>query len=170
MKWKLAALCALLITLGITATAFAHGAKIEYKIGLTVEILAAYDSGEPMAGAQVAIYTPDNPSTPWMTGSCDEEGHFAFTPDTSKPGTWDVQVRQAGHGDIIHLPIGENMALSGATGYTTLQVENRLVVRGCHPVFLLIGAAVLSCFLRIIVLLAAVGSRIYHYWADPMLL
>lgn len=122
MKWKLAALCALLIALGITATAFAHGAKIEYKIGLTVEIHAAYDSGEPMAGAQVTVFAPDNPSTPWLTGSCDKEGRFAFTPDTSKPGTWDVQVRQAGHGDIIHLPIGENVALSGATGYTTLQI------------------------------------------------
>ncbi len=44
--------------------------------------------------------------TPWLTGICDQQGRFSFTPDPDLPGTWDVQVRQAGHGDIIHIPVG----------------------------------------------------------------
>jgi nickel transport protein len=31
-------------------------------------------------------------------------------------------VRQAGHGDMVHIPIGEGMATTGGTGYTPLQI------------------------------------------------
>jgi len=121
--WKLLiALFTLLLALGMTATASAHGAKIAYQISMAVEIRAAYDTGEPMAGGQVTVYAPNDPSTPWLTGICDEDGRFTFTPDSSQPGTWDVQVRQSGHGDMIHIPIGEGMAVAGGTGYTPLQI------------------------------------------------
>ena len=121
--WRLLGiLLALLLALSLTATASAHGAKIEYTINVAVEIRAAYDTGEPMAGGQVTVYAPDDPSTPWLTGVCDEEGRFAFTPDPSRPGTWDVQVRQSGHGDMVHIPIGEGVAMTGSTGYAPLQI------------------------------------------------
>jgi nickel transport protein len=122
MKGKLFALFTLLFALGLTMTAHAHGAKIEYTVNMAVEIRALYDTGEPMAGGQVTVYAPDDPSTPWRTGTCDEEGRFNFTPDLDKPGTWNVQVRKAGHGDMIHIPIGEDTATRGSSGYTTLQI------------------------------------------------
>jgi len=138
MKWRLlVALLTLLLALGITATASAHGAKIEYTISMAIEIRAAYDTGEPMAGGQVTVYAPDAPSTPWLTGVCDEDGRFIFTPDTSRPGTWDVQVRQSGHGDMVHIPIGEGMAVSGTTGYTPLQI----VLMGASVVWGFAGTA-----------------------------
>ena len=141
MKWRLilplALLLALGLTLGLTMTASAHGAKIEYTINMAVEIRATYDTGEPMDGGQVMVYAPDNPSIPWLEGVCDEEGRFVFTPDPSKPGTWDVQVRQAGHGDMVHIPIGEDMAVSGGTGYTSLQI----VLMGVCVVWGFVGTA-----------------------------
>ena len=137
MKWKFVLLLALLLALGMTATASAHGVKLQYKISMAVEILAAYDTGEPMAGAQIAVYAPDDPTTPWLTGVCDEEGHFSFTPDPSKAGTWDVQVRQSGHGGMIHIPIGEGMAVAGGTGYTPLQI----VLMAACVVWGLVGTA-----------------------------
>ena len=138
MKWKLlVALFTLLLALGLTATAFAHGAKIEYTISMAIEICAAYDTGEPMAGGQVTVYAPDDPSTPWLTGVCDEEGRFTFTPDPSRPGTWDVQVRQSGHGDMVHIPVGEDVAMAGSTGYTPLQV----VLMGASVVWGFVGSA-----------------------------
>ena len=106
----------------LPATVFAHGASIEYIINISVELRATYDSGEPMAGAQVVVYAPDDPSTPWQTGVCDEDGRFTFTPESSKPGTWDVQVRQAGHGDIVHVPVGTGMPTAGGTGFAPLQM------------------------------------------------
>ena len=137
MKWQIILPLTLLFALGLTATASAHGAKIEYTISVAVEIRAAYDTGEPMAGGQVTVYAPDNPSTPWLTGVCDEEGRFVFTPDPSKPGIWDVQVRQSGHGDMAHIPIGEDMAMAGTTGYTALQI----VLMGVCVVWGFVGTA-----------------------------
>lgn len=124
VEWKLIAgvLFTLVLLLALPLPAYAHGARIEYTIGRTVQIVATYDSGEPMAGAQVTVYAPDDPSTPWMTGACDHEGRFSFTPDTTITGTWDVQVRQAGHGDIVHIPIGTDSAGNGGGGYTPLQI------------------------------------------------
>jgi len=125
MKWRIAACVLFLLILGLCLPikALAHGAKIEYTVNVAIELVAAYDNGEPMAGAQFVVYAPDDPSTPWLTGFCDDEGRFSFVPDTSKPGTWDVQVRQAGHGDIVHIPISEDAAVTGSSGgYTTLQI------------------------------------------------
>ena len=123
-KWKLfIGLTFLLIILVLPMKAHAHGIKIEYTSSMTIELVATYDTGEPMSGAQVVVYAPDDPSTPWLTGTCDDEGRFTFTPDTSNPGNWDVQVRQAGHGDIVHISVGEDAAMTGGTGgYSVLQI------------------------------------------------
>ena len=103
--------------------AYAHGARVEYIGSTAIEIVAKYDNGEPMGGAQVVVYAPDDPSTPWLTGTCDSEGSFTFTPDSSKPGTWDVQVRQAGHGDMVHISVEDGMVgSSGAGGYSVTQI------------------------------------------------
>jgi len=103
--------------------ALAHGAQIEYTFNTSIEITAKYDSGEPMSEAQVTIYAPSDPATPWLTGTCDEEGRFTFNPNPSDPGTWDVQVRQAGHGDMVHITIGEGSTeTSGSSGYSSLQI------------------------------------------------
>ena len=140
MKWKLVLPLALLLALGLTVTVSAHGAKIQYEIEMVVEIRATYDTGEPMDGGQVTVYAPDDPTTPWLKGVCDEEGRFVFTPDPSKLGTWDVQVRQAGHGDMVHIPIGEGVATTGSTGYTPLQI----VLMGACVVWGFVGTALFS--------------------------
>jgi nickel transport protein len=123
-KWKaIAAIVGVLMLLVLPAQALAHGVNIEYSSDVEIVIVAKYDTGTPMAGAQVAVYAPDDPTTPWLTGVCDDEGVFSFTPDTSKPGIWDVQVRLAGHGGIIHIPVGEGAAVSGGLGgYSWLQI------------------------------------------------
>jgi len=123
-KWKLiiGLFPVLVLCLLPPVHVYAHGAKIEYKVGMTIEIVAAYDSGEPMSGGQVTVYAPDDPSTPWLTGVCDDAGYFSFTPDTTLTGTWDIQVRQAGHGDIVHIPVGTEAAGSGSGAFTPLQI------------------------------------------------
>jgi len=97
MKGKLVLVVMALLVLSGGGTALAHGAKIEYTLSTAVELVATYDTGEPLAGGQVTVYAPDDPATPWLTGVCDDEGRFVFTPDPGKAGSWDVQVRQAGH-------------------------------------------------------------------------
>jgi len=124
-KWRsiIAIIGILMLGSALPTEAYAHGVNIEYTSNVEIEIIARYDTGTPMAGAQVAVYTPSDPSTPWLTGVCDEEGRFSFVPDTSQPGIWDVQVRLAGHGGIIHIPIGGDAAVTdGGGGFSHLQI------------------------------------------------
>jgi nickel transport protein len=124
-KWRniIAIIGFLALGLAIPTEAHAHGVNIEYTSDVEIEIIAKYDTGEPMAGAQVVVYAPDDPTNPWLTGVCDDEGRFSFTPDASKPGIWDVQVRLAGHGGIIHIPIStDTAAKDGSGGYGHLQI------------------------------------------------
>lgn len=116
-------LASLLVALLLPTAVDAHGVNIDYTVSSVVEIVAAYDTGEPMAGAQVVVYAPDEPTAAWLTGTCDDEGRFTFSPDASTPGTWDVQVRLAGHGEIVHIPVGGGTSVEeGGGGYSVLQI------------------------------------------------
>ena len=70
----------------------------------TFSVKASYSSGQPMASAQVLVYSPENPSEPRLTGQTNEQGEFEFTPDTD--GNWEVVIRQAGHGTTVSVPVG----------------------------------------------------------------
>lgn len=129
MRWILfTILLVFVLPLGLSAPALAHGVELEYKTGVIIEIFAAYDTGEPMSGAEIRVYAPDDPSTPWLTGVCDENGRFTFMPDPSMAGIWSVQVRHMGHGGVVHIPIGEGAATTGSTSYTALQLA---LMAGC---------------------------------------
>lgn len=99
---------ALLCAVFSASSALAHGVEIEQSRGEAVEIVAAYDTGEPMSEGQVSVYSPEDPEEPWATGTTDEEGRYVFMPDESQPGTWIVQVREAGHGANAAVEIGES--------------------------------------------------------------
>jgi nickel transport protein len=84
----------------------AHGARLEFHRASAITLVARYDTGMPMAGAQLTVYAPDHPTVPWLTGTCDAEGRFSFVPDPQQVGSWSVQARLAGHGAMLHLPLG----------------------------------------------------------------
>ena len=89
----------------ITQKVFAHGTMINYSPKESIELEAKFDNGNPMKNAQVVIYTPNNPTTPWLTSTTDDYGKFVFTPDYTQQGNWTVKVRTAGHGSILNIPI-----------------------------------------------------------------
>lgn len=101
----------LALTLGLagwTLPAIAHGVTVEHRQVSSVEINARFETGEPMANAQVLIYAPANPAEPWQQGTTDDQGQFSFTPDAAQPGSWEVMVRQAGHGVVTTIPVGNS--------------------------------------------------------------
>lgn len=99
------------LALAPVSAAWGHGARIDYHLAPAVEIQARYDSGEPMAEAQVAVFAPEQPEQPWQTGMTDRAGRFSFVPGADRAGRWEVQVRQAGHGGVISIPLeGGNVA------------------------------------------------------------
>jgi nickel transport protein len=126
---------AVIALLGMVTTVFAHGAAIDYQIESTVHITATYDSGEPMSEAQVAVFSPEDKQNPWMVDVTDGNGNFSFTPDVSMAGEWDVQVRQAGHGDMIHINLNDTKGSDGS--FTVSQI----VVMSVSILWGLIGTA-----------------------------
>lgn len=110
------------LTLG-TPAAWGHGAHIQARPSQAIEIQATYDSGEPLAEAQVQVYGPEDPQTPRFTGLTDAQGRYLFIPDG--PGDWEVSVRQAGHGDIAVIPVTDVGAIAptyqGDSGLSPLQ-------------------------------------------------
>lgn len=109
--------------------AIAHGAKIEYQTAPAIEIQATYDSGTPMANAQVVVYAPDDPATAWIEGKTDEKGNFSFIPDSSKSGNWEVKVRQAGHGAIVTIAVDSLNAADNASSEAGALAPNEETVQ-----------------------------------------
>jgi nickel transport protein len=108
----------LALTLALMGTAWglpvlAHGVEIEHRQVSSVELEARFETGEPMADAQVLVYAPDNPTEVWQKGTTDAQGRFSFVPDETKPGNWEVTVRQAGHGTIVNIRVSAEPAASG---------------------------------------------------------
>ncbi|MBD0336915.1 MAG: carboxypeptidase regulatory-like domain-containing protein [Cyanobacteria bacterium Co-bin13] len=96
------------------APALAHGAVLNYQAANSIQLEAAYDNGEPMVGAQILVYSPEDPSEPWLEGTTDDQGRFLFTPDSTLPGNWEATVRQAGHGSVITIPLTDTAAIATA--------------------------------------------------------
>lgn len=115
--WKLVVALALLASAIPAQAAFAHGVDLSITPREGVEVKAAFDGGEPMAGAQVSVFAPGEPDEPWLVGTADEDGRFFFVPDPELPGTWEAQVRQAGHGGTVEIevePAGAGQATEAA--------------------------------------------------------
>ena len=92
---------------------WAHGSKITYTQTSAIAIQASFEDGTPMKNAQAVVYSPQDPTTPWLTGITDENGQFNFVPDPNLSGNWDVKIRQSGHGDIISIPLVAGRIASG---------------------------------------------------------
>lgn len=95
-----------------------HGAIATVTPSFAVE--ATYASGEPMALAQVVVYSPNNADAPWITGQTDKQGKFEFNPDT--PGNWDVIIRQAGHGTTVTVPVNISAQAAPQPAHQTAQL------------------------------------------------
>lgn len=100
--------------------AIAHGVEVQYESRQGFEVSAAYDTGEPMANAQVVIFSPDDPSTPWQTAKTNAEGRFTFLPTRS--GDWQIKIQQAGHGASLTIPVADTAAAPTAS-VTTAAVD-----------------------------------------------
>lgn len=140
----------LVLTAALSASGFgqekpaiAHGANIAVR-SHSVEIEAAFDTGEPMANAQVAIYAPDQPKTPVQTGVTDSEGRFLFTPEDDGAGLWEVTVRQAGHGEATTFTLdaaGSGEVTLAAPPTADLQADSQKWIRMAAVVCGLVGIA-----------------------------
>ncbi len=123
----------------------AHGVAIDHTIDPAsgvITVRAAFDLGEALNEAQVAIFAPSDLINPWLTGVTDADGAFSFTPDYTIEGVWDVQIRKAGHGGLIHLTLDASMIPSQpAEAAAPVSADAPLLGSGFTPLQVIIMSA-----------------------------
>lgn len=109
MKTRVLAFIAFISLLGFPAKAFAHALATDFALEAAnrLNIEAGFSSGEPFVGGKVVVYAPNDSSTPWLEGTTDENGNFAFQPDPAIPGEWRVEIGEDDHMDILKVPATE---------------------------------------------------------------
>ena len=129
---RLGFLVFLLFNNALLEPGWAHGSQIKYQQTSAIAIQASFDDGNPMKNAQATVYSPQDLTTPWLTGVTDEKGQFTFIPDPSLSGNWDVKIRQSGHGDIVSIPVVEGQVVTSLKeGLEGLHIsETRVVSQG----------------------------------------
>ena len=107
MKTKLLMPLILLAVLGLPTRAFGHAMETNYVLeeANKIQFTAVFSTGEPLKNAKVKIYAPNNPSEPLMETKTDEKGQFTFESDQKIPGEWEVSIGEAGHQDILTVPV-----------------------------------------------------------------
>ncbi len=108
----------------LTAPVFGHGARVTWEMpGDSIHISASFDDGQPLDRAQVTVFSGAAPTVPYLSGMTDENGEFSFLPDREESLNWDLQVRKAGHGDIVHISLTEDSTADNEQGgLTTFQI------------------------------------------------
>ncbi|NER81994.1 MAG: carboxypeptidase regulatory-like domain-containing protein [Leptolyngbya sp. SIO1D8] len=112
-KLLLGSMLSLSATFGFATVAWGHAVQTDYFVDLfsaelELAFTATYSNGEPMQSATVLVYAPDDQETPWLESQTDESGNFIFLPDESLQGDWRIEFTQAGHQDILSVPVDEN--------------------------------------------------------------
>lgn len=89
-------------------TAFAHAIETDYQlVGDSLEIQSTFSTGEPFPNAPIIIYSPDDPTQPWLEGRTDENGKFVFNPERAISGDWSVEIGEDSHWDMLRVPVSD---------------------------------------------------------------
>ncbi|WP_026072745.1 carboxypeptidase-like regulatory domain-containing protein [Nodosilinea nodulosa] len=143
MKRLLLALVMVLALVGFPAQAWAHQVETFYTMDTQLEFQSKFSSGEPFAGATVSIYAPNNPDEPWMTTTTDSEGRFAFLPDESIPGDWEVAIEDEfkSHADYWTVPVGDKGIIYDGISFNSTEDVHYRAAAAMAPLGISIGGA-----------------------------
>lgn len=87
--------------------AFAHGT--DYRLiakDMVVAVEFFYSDKTPIQYAEILIFSPENATVEYQNGRTDQNGRFAFLPET--PGQWKLEVSD-GMGHAVHAAITVNV-------------------------------------------------------------
>lgn len=143
MKRLLVALIMGLVLVGLPTPAWAHQVETFYTLGNQLEFQSTFSGGDPFAGATVTIYAPNNADQPWQTLTTDRDGRFAFVPDESIPGDWEIAIEgeDASHADYWTVPVGDKgIIYDGISLEDTLDRHYLVAASALGPWLMAIGA------------------------------
>ena len=73
----------------------------------SLQLRTTFINGQPLKGAKVTVYAPNQPYRVHAVGKTDSQGRFTFVPDQPISGDWEVDIRREGHQDILTVPVTE---------------------------------------------------------------
>ncbi|MGC1310142.1 MAG: carboxypeptidase-like regulatory domain-containing protein [Phormidesmis sp.] len=74
----------------------------------SLELQSTFSNGQPLKGAKVTVFAPEQSFRPYTTGVTDGQGRFTFEPNVALTGEWEVKIKRDGHSDIIYVPVTES--------------------------------------------------------------
>lgn len=128
----------LLTIVGFPLRSLAHMVESNYILTDQLEFTSTFSTGEPFQDAPVKVYAPNDPDKPWLETKTDANGKFAFKPDPTIPGNWEVQIGTGGHFDSYTVPV----AAKGVELDQIVEAGNQDVHYAASPL-LLAGAALI---------------------------
>ncbi|MGB7084095.1 MAG: hypothetical protein WBD47_00970 [Phormidesmis sp.] len=114
LRYSFFMLAAVGIAAMVPGKAIAHQVQTNYVLSdqanqadQSLELQTTFSNGEPLKGAKVTVYAPEQSFRPYATGVTDNQGRFSFNPDEAISGEWEVNIKREGHGDILRVPVTE---------------------------------------------------------------
>lgn len=115
-----------------------------------LELRTTFSNGQPLKGAKVKVYAPDQPHRVHTVGKTDAQGRFTFVPDEPISGDWEVNIKREGHEDILTVPVTEDGIDLGLMAQTGLeQVGNSDVHYAGSPLAVAGGVAITAACLGV---------------------
>jgi nickel transport protein len=106
-----------------------HGTGYEILGSGGITIRAFFDSGEPLARANVKVFAPRE-TEPHATSVTDADGVFMFRPD--RPGVWVLQVLdRGGHGVRINCDVNDTMVVEKTAGAGRIGLGQKMIMAAC---------------------------------------
>ncbi|NET05127.1 MAG: DUF4198 domain-containing protein [Symploca sp. SIO2B6] len=88
--------------------ASAHSLETDYQLkSNALEIQATFSNGEPFPDAAIVVFSPDDPTHPWLEARTDENGKFIFNPEQALAGDWSIEIGEDSHWDNIIVPVSD---------------------------------------------------------------
>lgn len=143
MKRLLFALVLCLTLVSFPAKAWAHQVETFYTVGDQLEFQSVFSTGEPFAGAEVTIHAPHQGGKPWLSTFTDGEGRFAFLPDESIPGNWEIAIEgdDLSHADYWTVPVGDKGIIYDGIVLDGTQDQHYQLASAMGPLAMAVGAS-----------------------------
>ncbi|MGB3787104.1 MAG: carboxypeptidase regulatory-like domain-containing protein [Phormidesmis sp.] len=113
----------------------------------SLQLRTTFTNGQPLKGAKVTVYAPDQPYRVRATGKTDSHGRFTFTPDQPINGNWEVNIEREGHQDILTVPVTEKGIDIDLVAQTGLQQSDQDIHYASSPWAAVVGVAIAAACL-----------------------
>lgn len=122
------------------AHAHSHGVGYRHSELKAIPLEFFYSTGEKMSYCEARVFSPNDEKFAAQTGRTDEQGRFAFVPDSA--GEWRVIVRDnEGHQCTASITVGES--LSASQSASSLPQGTELFIRALLGVSVIFNAAMI---------------------------